>query len=60
MKKYNIELNDYQLSLIISSISVNIKQFEKTLKDIQRYVVDQDGGVFSEADQYFIEKLSHK
>lgn len=46
--------------MIISSINVNIKQFEKTLKDIQRYVVDQDGGVFSEADQYFIEKLSHK
>lgn len=60
MKKYDIKLNDYQLSLIINSIGISIDQLEARIKDIKRYVFDQQGGVFGEGDQYFIEKLSHK
>ena len=60
MKKYDIRLNDYQLSSIISSIDVSIRQFEKTLDDIKRCAVDQETGPLDKADQFFIEKLSRK
>lgn len=60
MKKYDIKLNAYQLSVIIDSIGSNIDQLEARIKDIKRYVFDQQGCVFGEGDQYFIEKLSHK
>jgi len=61
MKKYDIKLNDYQLSLIVNSIDVSIKQSEKTLDDIKRYAMDQEIWPFDKAeDQYFLEKLSNK
>jgi chromosomal replication initiation ATPase DnaA len=60
MKKYDIKLNDYCISLIVNSIDENIKRTEKTLDDIKRYAEDQETDPFDKVDQYFIEKLSRK